>query len=78
MVQPMSKNLLIAALLATASAVTFAQTTAKPSLPAGAAPVTTTAAPAAPGVADPAAKPAGKKHGKKHGKKKAAKAAAAK
>ena len=68
----MSKNLLIAALLSTAAAVSFAQTpAAAPAAPA----TTTTAAPAAK-VADTAATPA-KKHVKKHGKKKAVKAEAA-
>ena len=66
----MTKNLLIAALLSTSAAFSFAQAPAKPMAPAGAAPMAA-AAPAA--EAKPmAAKKAGKK---KH--KKAAKAAAA-
>jgi hypothetical protein len=67
----MTKNLLLAALLSTAAAVSFAQAPAKPAVPAGAAPVAAAAATAAP-MAETKAAPA-KKSAKKHAKKKAAK-----
>jgi hypothetical protein len=66
----MTKNLLIAALLSTTAAFSFAQAPAKAVAPAGA--TVAVAAPAA-----ETAKPAAKKAAKKHSKKKAAKAASA-
>ena len=62
----MTKNLLIAALLSTTAAFSFAQAPAKPMAPAGAAPMT--AAAAAPEAKPMAAKKAGKKKAKKAAK----------
>jgi hypothetical protein len=65
----MTKNLILAAILATSAGLSFAQAPAKPATPAGATP--TVAAPAA------EAKPAAKKATKKKAPKKAAKGASA-
>ena len=70
----MTKNLVLAALLSTAAAFSFAQApAAKPMTPVGAAPVAAmTEAPKLMAAAKPAT-PAKKQHAKKHARKKLAK-----
>ena len=70
----MTKNLVLAALLSTAAAFSYAQAPAtKPIAPVGAAPATVTVETPKPMAAAKPATPAKKQHAKKHAKKKLAK-----
>ena len=70
----MTKNLVLAALLSTAAAFSFAQAPAtKPMAPAGAAPAAAMAETPQPNAAVKPATPAKKQHARKHAKRKLAK-----